>query len=257
MGKLLRTPLPHNLNTYATGTWTATAGTSSEPAHNAKAAADTTSTITVPVALPAEYDLVGAKLLAIHIPMLVGTADLDAVITGNLYRNNMWKAVQVPAQTFTANIDTNVLTLATAALRVGQPVTLTTSGALPTGLATSTTYYVGNVSGLTCQLFTTQAAAYSNSGPIGLTAAGSGTHTMTCPTIDVSTIGMTLSGTQVAFSANARRLVATVDAPAFENVDQPSLADLFSYTFNFSVNAGASTVVKVYSGFALWESTAV
>lgn len=56
---------------------------------------------------------------------------------------------------------------------VGQAIQLTTTGTLPTGLSTNTTYYVISVSTNTCQLSTTlggSAVTFTNS-------SGSGTHT--------------------------------------------------------------------------------
>ena len=56
---------------------------------------------------------------------------------------------------------------------VGQPVEFTTTGTLPTGFSTNTTYYVRSVSSNTCQVSTTQggsATTYTN-------GTGSGTHT--------------------------------------------------------------------------------
>jgi hypothetical protein len=52
-------------------------------------------------------------------------------------------------------------------------VTLTTTGTLPSGLSTGTTYYIVNASGATCNLSATSGGSAINTG-----SAGSGTHTL-------------------------------------------------------------------------------
>jgi hypothetical protein len=52
-------------------------------------------------------------------------------------------------------------------------VTLTTTGTLPSGLSTATTYYIVNTTGTTCNLSTT-----SGGSAINTSSAGSGTHTL-------------------------------------------------------------------------------
>jgi hypothetical protein len=61
----------------------------------------------------------------------------------------------------------------------GSPIRLTTSGSLPTGLSTGTTYFVSNASGTTCNLCTTKANALAGTSKIATSSAGSGTHTIT------------------------------------------------------------------------------
>jgi hypothetical protein len=58
-------------------------------------------------------------------------------------------------------------------------VTLTTTGTLPSGLSTGTTYYIVNASGATCNLSASSGGSAINTG-----SAGSGTHTLehTSPT---------------------------------------------------------------------------
>lgn len=59
----------------------------------------------------------------------------------------------------------------------GSPVQFTTSGSLPTGLSTSTTYYVTNPSSTTYNVCTTYANALAGTSKVATTGAGSGTHT--------------------------------------------------------------------------------
>ena len=259
MANLFRQAIPVQQMNFATGTWTLTAATSNAPQYYGKTATDETSTITIPFALPGYPDLLGAKLQKVVVPMLIGTADLDAVISGTLTQYNIWKAAIRPAQTFTANADSNVLTFGTVALPVGTAVTLTTSGSLPGGLATSTTYYVGGVagsttiSGLRFQLYTTQANAFAGVNPIDITSAGSGTQTMTTAAIDAVNMPITETGTQVTFSSVPRRYEAAVTTTAYENTNAYNLVDVESYSLILSVNAGATSVVRVYDAFAIFE----
>lgn len=81
--------------------------------------------------------------------------------------------------TFTVDTSTNVLTLAARArnLDVGDGVRISSSGALPTGLAADTTYYVIPAEG-TLKLATSPANAFTETA-IDITTAGSGTLTLT------------------------------------------------------------------------------
>ena len=82
--------------------------------------------------------------------------------------------INVSIGTFTA-VTSPTFTFGSSAATpaVGQAVQFTTTGTLPTGLSTNTTYYVISVSTNTCQFSTTQggsAVTFTNS-------SGSGTHT--------------------------------------------------------------------------------
>lgn len=62
----------------------------------------------------------------------------------------------------------------------GQPITLSTTGSLPTGLAAATTYYVQRVSSTSIKLASTQALADSAAADLTFTSTGSsGVHTIT------------------------------------------------------------------------------
>ncbi len=68
-----------------------------------------------------------------------------------------------------------VLTWASHNLQINQPIVLTTTGALPTGLAVNTTYYVATIP--TANTFTLSAT--EDGAPITTTGVQSGTHTAT------------------------------------------------------------------------------
>lgn len=74
---------------------------------------------------------------------------------------------------------TNTLTMSVASgMAVGDPVVATTSGTLPTGMATLTTYYIKTISGLEESATVTLSATYGGA-TLAITGAGSGAHTFT------------------------------------------------------------------------------
>jgi hypothetical protein len=90
--------------------------------------------------------------------------------------------------TFTVTDTTNdIITLDAASAVVAiltntTPVFLSTSGTLPTGLDNTTLYYVRDVSGKTCKLYTTQTGGSA----VNLTDTGTGTHAITVGRVPVS-----------------------------------------------------------------------
>lgn len=78
---------------------------------------------------------------------------------------------------FTVNASTDVITPTAMTLSNYQAVTLTTTGTLPAGLATSTTYYVSGATGSTFKLATTLANAIAGT-TIDITTTGTGTHSV-------------------------------------------------------------------------------
>jgi len=84
------------------------------------------------------------------------------------------------SDTFTASAATDALTLTNPRITwsTGDEVVVSTTGTLPGGLAVSTTYYVIPVTDLTIKLAATSSSATAGTA-IDITAAGSGTHTIT------------------------------------------------------------------------------
>lgn len=81
-----------------------------------------------------------------------------------------------PAQTFTVTIASPAVFSATAhGLSVGDPVRFSTTGALPTGLSASTTYYVISA-GFTANAF--QVSTSVGGGAVNTSGTQSGTHTL-------------------------------------------------------------------------------
>ena len=92
------------------------------------------------------------------------------------------------SDTFTASAATDICTLTDTAIdwTTGDEVTVSNSGgALPTGLAASTVYYVIYSSPLAIKLATTKANADAGTN-IVITGAGTGTHTITKAVTDDS-----------------------------------------------------------------------
>ena len=77
-------------------------------------------------------------------------------------------------------IGTNTFTVTAHQFVTGQSVTLTTSGALPTGLAVSTTYYIIVVDANTISFATTLANAYAGTVITFTSSGSSGTQTIVC-----------------------------------------------------------------------------
>lgn len=78
--------------------------------------------------------------------------------------------------TFTVSTSTDILTVS-ADIPTGTPIVVTSSGTLPSPLATETTYYAINVSSTQIRLATSYNNAISNV-YIDITSTGSGTHTL-------------------------------------------------------------------------------
>lgn len=67
-----------------------------------KTAADETSVVSIPIAVPALSGEFGAKIKAIKVPLRIITANLDAVVAGSLYRVNDYLAVAAAGVDITA-----------------------------------------------------------------------------------------------------------------------------------------------------------
>ncbi len=106
-------------------------------------------------------------------------------------------ALALSTQTFTVTIATPAVVTLTVALAENTPVTLQTTGALPTGLSVGQTYYAVGVSGLTCRLANVPAGTQ-----IATTGSQSGVHTL------VVSSGLTAA----VLNANYQLTVTTINA---------------------------------------------
>jgi hypothetical protein len=108
---------------------------------------------------------------------------LSGTLTNTIYYS-------VVAQTMTMTIASPCVVTAAAARQVpmlGSPIVFTTSGTLPTGVVSGTTYYVGNISGSTLNLYATRADAMANTNKINTSGSQSGTHTANNPVYQKAT----------------------------------------------------------------------
>ena len=81
------------------------------------------------------------------------------------------------SRTFTANPSTDIITASLGVFTTGQAVRVSSTGTLPAGLSSSTTYYIIAVSGATYKLATTLVNALAGTG-VDITDAGTGTHSI-------------------------------------------------------------------------------
>jgi len=125
---------------------------------------------------------------------------LGTVTGGSSYTNGTYYNVDLTGtQTVTISIASPGIVTLSNALPNGTPITLTTTGALPTGLTAGVTYYVVNSSALTCNLAATVGGA-------GINTSGSPSGVQSL----VSTTGTGATATQVVVSGN---VVTSVSLP--------------------------------------------
>ncbi len=123
----------------------------------------------------------------------------SATLRSGLIQDLRWKQFTYVFKywetTFTANSETDILTLAATQTKMstGDWVRLTTTTTLPGGLATSTDYYVIKETDGTIKLAAGQADAYLGNA-INVTDAGTGTHTIKCMSLAVYQNGLKSTG---------------------------------------------------------------
>lgn len=90
----------------------------------------------------------------------------------------LWAAMNVSSTVTMTIASPGVVTWTGHPLRTGDPVSFTTTGALPTGVAAGTVYYANVIDANTFRLSTTRSNSYSGTW-INTTGSQSGTHTIT------------------------------------------------------------------------------
>jgi hypothetical protein len=128
-----------------------------------------------PVPTSSADDILAAVNLSVPASALIGVS-----VTGT-GGDGQAAAAAAPLATGTAtdvDIDNNTVTIADHGLATGTVGQLTTTSALPTGLSTSTNYYVIVVDANTIKFATTAANAHSGTA-VDLTGYGAGTQTYT------------------------------------------------------------------------------
>lgn len=132
--------------------------------------------------------------------------------------------IDVPAADNIESVDTDedTATITGHDLTTGLKIQLTTTGTLPTGLSTSTDYFIIVVDEDTVQFSDTLAHALAGTGAINITGAGSGTHTVTAVALAGCTIEYQKSNDNVHFDAIAAATAITVDVNLWFEKDEPT-----------------------------------
>lgn len=172
-----------------------------------------------------------------------------------------------------------VVTLTAHGLNTGEPVYLTTTGALPTGLSANTLYYVIRTGANTFTLATSSANAYSGTA-INTTGSQSGTHTTTsCPhglgdgttTFNIPDLrGRTVAGWDIMGGTSANRLtlptastVGGIDGDVMGGTGGAethtiTTAQLASHTHDVKERgSGTGVFDALYSNTAGWAGSSV
>lgn len=151
------------------------------------------------------------------------------------------------------SVANNTLThTATHDLYDGQAVTATTSGTLPGGLATSTTYYVIRVNAASLKLATSRANALAGVA-IDLTTQGTGNHTLVVPALSGCSIGVEHSNDGETFFEVSGSTTALsqggIGAGASLMIELSSLKSRY-YRVKLAITTGtlSSTVLAVGKG---------
>lgn len=147
-----------------------------------------------------------------------------------------------------AAVGTNVITLTAHGYATGMACQLSTTGGLPTGLSTSTTYYVIVVDANTVSLATTYAHATATSPTvITFTATGdSGTGTLTPTALAACTVGVQWSIDNLVWNSYSTTAVSASTTFSLEK-DRPA----WRYVrINFTMTAGSLTVATTLASFS-------
>lgn len=149
--------------------------------------------------------------------------------------------------TFTSgNVGTNTITLTAHGLKTGLLVTLTTSGALPTGLATSTPYYAIAVNANTISLATSQANAIAGT-VITFTATGAtGTSHVVPTALSGATVTPQWSLDGVTWNNLASATSITVTTVFSTSQDRPTWP---YFRLSFAITAGSLTLATTYYSY--------
>lgn len=138
------------------------------------------------------------------------TTALNGVsVDGVLLKDDFINIARSASTVSSVNTGTDVVTMTAAhGLTSGDSVQFKTTGTLPTGLSTSTTYYVGGGASFT----TTAFKVYSDSGLttlIDITGAGSGTHTIDADPATLTDGDMWYNATSDEFKGRANGSTVT------------------------------------------------
>lgn len=148
--------------------------------------------------------------------------------------------VDVPAADDIEAVDTDedTATLTGHDLTTGLKGQLTTTGTLPTGLSTSTDYFIIVVDEDTVKFATSLANALAGTA-VNITGAGTGTHTFTPTAIAGATLTLEKSNDNVHFDAIESATTITVDANKWLEKDEPTYK---YFRMTYTLTAGRISV---------------
>ena len=135
-------------------------------------------------------DTTGSRTLAYAWPYTFGSGSAPTLTTTALAWDKLsYDVVRFQAAVVTVTIATpGVMTWTAHGLKTGDFLQLTTTGALPTGLAAATTYWVRVIDANTFNLSTTKANAAAAT-YIATSGSQSGVHTATCINVNMALKG--------------------------------------------------------------------
>jgi hypothetical protein len=164
-------------------------------------------------------------------------------------RNNL-PTLQQKA-TFTADASTDTITSAGHNMAEGEAVTLATTGTLPAGLATSTTYYVRNPTANTFQLSLSSGGAI-----VDITGAGTGTHTYDNGGISLAALGSQWTMALTGVNGITWQIGGPIVSSSQATIDNTPLVDLFSNSNDWVTKIYPSSYNNLTYGGEFWDQTA-
>ena len=123
---------------------------------------------------------IGQSVLSEYSDMMGVNIDSNPGLASANFKFNLVSQT-MPSLTFTANADTDVLTLSNSArfrgTYQGMAFTVSTTGTLPAGLTANTVYYAAEISSITTKVCTT-IKNINDASYVNITGAGTGVHTI-------------------------------------------------------------------------------
>jgi len=187
---------------------------------------------------------------------LSGSSSTGTGTAGNLLLKTSSPGKGASSSTVTITIATpGVVSWASHGLAVGQPVVFTTTGALPTGIVSGTTYYVCRSSAFTASAFAISSTAALADAGTAITTSGSqsGTHTATTSATDQNppatliTLGpANLVGSQTASPLILNQVWNTSGTQAGVKLNYRDVGSSITCSY-FSVNGGSTGTTKIFS----------
>lgn len=152
---------------------------------------------------------------------------------------------------FTVDASTDTITANAHSMVEGEAVTLTTTGTLPGGLATGTTYYVRNPTTNTFQL-----SATSGGSIIDITSTGTGTHTYNNGGLTLSALGSQWTMNFSAINGITWQVGGPIDTYTSSTITNTPLLDTFVQSTDWITKVLPATYNNLTYGGDFWQKTA-